>query len=344
MKCYRNSILIFCLILGILGFAKTSYSKNVDIKVLMLRQSPIFWPFYIGIEKNYFAEEGVSITPIQLYRNAEISSAIRNGGVNLAVLPSTSVLVENEKAFFLTALSSVMNGNDSSVWAWKAISKLEDFRGKRMAIGNREAVDNLFMYGALKSKGIKPEAMSLVTDTGYYDRFMLARTGGAELILLPRIKYQQAKKEGMKNIFESKTFLPNFPSFVLIGNKNWILQNEDLTIRFLMGQIKAQWFINHNLDDSVELLANKLKKMDKELIQDVMYYRVGNGLIPLTAMINVRTYEEGIKLFKEFGLKIKSYGEKIPDLIEKTVNLLLLNKAKSKLCEKCWPLPSCPPK
>jgi ABC-type nitrate/sulfonate/bicarbonate transport system substrate-binding protein len=101
MKCSQNKVLIFCLILGILAFAKPAYSKNLDIKVLMLKQTPIFWPFYIGLEKNYFAEEGVSITPIQLYRLAEIYKAIRNGSIDLAILPSTAVLLENEKSFFI---------------------------------------------------------------------------------------------------------------------------------------------------------------------------------------------------------------------------------------------------
>jgi ABC-type nitrate/sulfonate/bicarbonate transport system substrate-binding protein len=201
------------------------------------------------------------------------------------------------------------------------------------------------MYGAFKDKGIEPEKINLQFVASYHERIMAARRGLVGLIVLPRMQYLEAKEAGMKNILEFHTFLPTFPSYVLVGSKNWVQKNKDLLTKFLMGQIKAQWFINHNLDESVRLLAEIfIKEPDRNLIKEVTYHRVSNGLIPATAMIDIDTYKKGITLFREYGLKIKAYGDLISELIQKTVNLKFLSKAKINLCKKCWPLPSCPPK
>ena len=342
MNNFHKKIVIICFVLSLVMCIKNGNSQERIVRINLFKGLDLL-PIFMGITKNYFQEEKLRINPVEIPSPSQSMEALKRGNINFAILPSTKAFLEGQRGFDLKILSCISSGSNASVWSRK-LKKIEDLKGLAVVAGSLYSIDTVFAMRALENLGVERRSYDVIVSPGPpKSPIEVAENKRAGAVIVPRGWYVGAKERNLTNLLDLKDLLADFPSLVVVAKQGWVRENKNLVEKFLMGQVKSQWFMNYNLNETVKISGKIFPKKDPKFLEDFISYAVVNKLIPVTADVEPEAYKEGMNLFVKYGL-VKESVTQISQLLDKIVDVNPLRAAKENLCKRCWKLPSCPPK
>lgn len=124
-------------------------------------------PLYLGIERGFFAEQGLDVRPRQIQTGATVVAAVVAGDQPIGFSNNTTILTAASKKApvrIVAAGNQAPAGDYAVIFAPEGgtVRKAEDLPGKRIAVNSLNNIGSLATNAALEAKGIDIGAISYV--------------------------------------------------------------------------------------------------------------------------------------------------------------------------------------
>jgi len=210
-------------------------------------------PFYVGIEKGYFADEGINLKLQRIGQGADVltqtaagnfdlgSAGIGAAGFNLA----GAALKEKKEVPFevVSPLHTERPPAATPLVVSKArkdageITKVADLKGKKVAVNNRGSATEYWLYLALATGGLTMKDITLQT-MSFNDMPAALQNKGIDGAMLGEPLTTQAKDQGLVSVL-TDTFTNGEAATAVYWNRDWARKNPQLADGFLNAFYKA---------------------------------------------------------------------------------------------------------
>jgi len=224
---------------------------------------------YIALAKDYFAQEGLNVTPQPHDFGKPALQEVIDGKADIATVGDTPIVfaVMNGKKILTLAVIQTSNKNEAIVARRdRGIAKPSDLKGKKIGL-TLGTTGHFFMEAFLQANGIdkkhvkiigmKPDEMAAALTTGKVDA---VSTWNPTLI-------QLKKKLGSEGIlfFGESLYTEHF---CVVAGQEYVKKNPGATKKVLRALVKAETFVQQHPEESRRLVA-KFIKTDKVTLNEI---------------------------------------------------------------------------
>ena len=211
-------------------------------------------PFYVGIDKGYFADEGINLKLQRivagaadvLTQTAAGNFDIGSAGIGAAGFNLAAAAIKDKKEVPFEVVSPLHTERPPAATpmvvskARKAsgeITKVADLKGKKVAVNARGAATEYWVYLALGTAGLTMKDITLVT-MAFSDMPAALDNKGIDAAMLGEPLTTQAKDLGQVDVL-TDTFTNGQAATAVYWNRDWARKNPDLAQGFLNAFYKA---------------------------------------------------------------------------------------------------------
>lgn len=221
--------------------------EPVTLNIAYMPNWGALWAVATGIEKGYFAEEGLELNLVQFDAGPAEIAAMEQGSIDIAYIgKGAHKLCPNGTADILLLQHM---GDGDSIIGLNGITKLEELKGKKVGYAAGTSSESILL-AALESVGLTMddiEAMNM--NASNLTSAAMAGTIDAVAAWAPMSLTILSQVEGAVDICSNV----DFPSMVTPGswvvNPNWVKDHEDLAMRFVRAMYKAMDYASASLTD-----------------------------------------------------------------------------------------------
>jgi len=210
-------------------------------------------PFFVAIERGYFAEQGVKVKLERLAGGADmlVQTAAGNfdvgsGGIGAAVFNAAGAALKEKKEVpfeVVAPLHSEKPPVTTPLVVSKArfdsgeLAKVADLKGKKVAINARGASTEYWLERALASGGLTSKDITLVT-VPFSDVPAALQNKSIDGSMLAEPVTTQAEDQGLVTVL-SEDFVNGDQPTAVYWNRGWAKKNPELSEGFLKAYLKG---------------------------------------------------------------------------------------------------------
>jgi NitT/TauT family transport system substrate-binding protein len=273
---FRHLVMVVFLIAAL---APTAWGQKKDSvqKVLVGTtgiQMAIF-PLMIAKAEGYYRDEGLDLDLVVMRPDLAIKSVV-TGDVSFSA-PFTNAVRAAMSGYPIRILMALMTGTDHSLVVKPSIRKVEDLKGKTLAVSAPGATPDVSTRIVLKKFGLVPDVDTqiLFLSGGSTLRFAALEGGSVDGALLSAPYNKMLVRKGFRELVYMKDLI-NIPFNGLAANTNMMRDNPDLITKTLRATLKGIHYIKTHKAECLEIMAQKFNLKDRE-IASLVY----DGTVPL---------------------------------------------------------------
>lgn len=217
------------------------------------------WPVFIGMKKNFFAEENLLVDITYVQSSANLVQQMAAGSLNITM---STGLVDPIRAIDQGAAVSIVRFEAQAppyaLVSKPAIKKLEDLKGKVISLGGAKDITRIYVERMLAPHGIKPGEFDMVFAGATAARASALLAGAVDAaILLPPFNFQ-AEAQGFNNLGLTIEYAPELPFSGTVVNTTWAGSHQDILKRILAAHSRSvEWFYDDkNRDEAIAVLTS----------------------------------------------------------------------------------------
>jgi NitT/TauT family transport system substrate-binding protein len=260
------------------------------------------WPTYIGIEKGFFAAEGIKADVVFSQANAQVNQQLAAGSTNFAINTGlVDPLRAIDKGAPLAIVRIEIHLPPYSLLAKPAFKSMKELKGKTLSVGGAKDITRLFVERMLAAEGVKPGEFDMIFAGATSARFAALQGGAVDAaILTPPFNFH-AEAIGFNNVGNTVKYV-DLPFAGTVVNKNWAAANRRTVEKVLAVYNRSiAWLYDpKNKEEAVAILlrVSKLKREDVEKSYDFLLQ--GKYFEP-TGKVSRKKIGDLIQVLKSFG-------------------------------------------
>jgi ABC-type nitrate/sulfonate/bicarbonate transport system substrate-binding protein len=233
------------------------------------------WPAYIGINKGFFAAEGVKVDLVFAQSNAAVHQQLAAGSVNFAI---NTGLVDPIRAIEKGAPAAIvrieLQGAPYILMGRPTIRSMKELRGKTVSLGGAKDITRIFVERMLAADGVRPGEFDMVFAGATSARFAALQSGAVDAaILAPPFSFR-AEAAGYSNLGLTIDYVKDLPFAGTAVNRNWAGANRMLVEKVLAVYNKSiAWLYDpQNRTEAVRMMVevSKMQAADVERSYDFL--------------------------------------------------------------------------
>jgi NitT/TauT family transport system substrate-binding protein len=202
------------------------------------------WPLQIGIEKGFFAAEGLAIDLIYVQSNTGVVQQLAAGSINVSVATG---LVDPIRAIDKGAPVAIARIEGQAppyaLLAKPAIKNIGELKGRTISVGGAKDITRIFLERMLAPNGVKPGDFDMVFAGATSARFSALQSGAVDAALLTSPFNFHAESAGFTNLGLTTQYVRDLPFSGTIMNRNWAAANPGKAEKFVAVLTRSiAWF------------------------------------------------------------------------------------------------------
>ena len=285
-----------------------------------------FAPFFVGIKTGIYRSEGLEPQFIVM-RSGIIFPALLSGELDYTTLYQSAIR-SAISGLPVRVIATLMTKQTFFLFSQREIRRVQDLKGKRIAISNFASSTDTSARAALKHHGL--EAMRDATliamgDTGV--RFQALLSGAIEAAILTPPYTVMAEKKGLNNLVWLGDILGDVPSNGLSTTLKTLKENPDQVHRMLRASVRSMVYTREHKQDVLPILLKEFPGLDGDTLAGTLDFyekamsrdgRVGEGVV--RELINEQ--RELLNVKNEISLnQVSDFGP-----LQRVIRELSLNK------------------
>jgi NitT/TauT family transport system substrate-binding protein len=248
--------------------------KPVEKVTLRLGYAPIAdaAQIYVGMEKGYFAEEGIEIKLEQLASGAQILEAVGVGSVDVGLSSYVPLVLANAGGVPLQAITggpvedkahpehAILVKKDS------ALKTVADLAGKTVALNGRRNIDHMILQELLEKNGLKEDQIR-ITEIPFPRMETVLDAGEVDAACVIEPFVTRAVEHGNMRVL-TRNFVAVYdriPISCYVARTDWISKHPDVLRKFRIGFKKATKLCLENPEETKPIIAKYAKLTDDEI-------------------------------------------------------------------------------
>ena len=219
---------------------------------------PFYAPIYVGIEKGWFAKQGVALQVIYAAA-ADIMRNVAAGNVQLGFPNGDAVIAARAAGLPVKVVhTTYQRGIGATIFkAERGYRTMADLKGKKVAVTSLGSPNYLQLQVGLKKAGLTIEDVSVeVIATGAIVQALQADQ--VDAIVFSELRRYNLEADGVKvGAISSNEFLPSFGNVVVTSERT--LQTSPKAVRAFSAALDQSlaWIIDGNVDEAIALSLAK---------------------------------------------------------------------------------------
>jgi NitT/TauT family transport system substrate-binding protein len=267
-------------LLVVLGLMFSSAAPAADTVTIGLVGStgPTHWPIHIGLQKGYYAADGLSLDLIFVQSSGALLQQLAAGSLDAALsVGLVDPIYAIDKGAPISIVRLEMQIPPYALIAKPSYKKIEELKGKTIMVDGPKGITKIYVARMLAKHAIKPEEVDFVFVGSTAARFQALRAGAIDAtVLLPPFSFA-ADAAGFSNLGLVADDVKDLPFTAAVVNKNWAVKNPGVMRKLLDVHNKSvAWFLDtKNRHEAIDIMvqASKLKRDVIEQTYDFLHQR-----------------------------------------------------------------------
>jgi ABC-type nitrate/sulfonate/bicarbonate transport system substrate-binding protein len=269
-------ILALCLIGVNLNSSNAAELRKIKFATLAATTQPIF---FVAQDKGFLAEEGIDVDIEKVTSGTSmVIEIVAAGQVDIGVCAPGATMLAIEKgvpiklvgAFEYQFIDKQGRSWDGALLVCEdsdSYKKLEDLKGKKIAVGGIGSIYNQSLRYQLRKRGLDPDTSVTIIPMSYtqMQSALVKRQVDAAFMLPPT--YVMAKKDIPLKILMEGTRVSEMNIDLSAGigvNEKFAQKNPDIVVKFIKALIKSELFIVKDIKETNgEYVKNSVQKRMK---------------------------------------------------------------------------------
>ena len=238
------------------------------------------WPFYIAIEKGFFAAEDITVDKIFAPSSAAVILQATTGALDMTVEGAfVDVIRAIEKGSPLAIVRILVQTPPYELLARPSIKSLKELKGKTVSIGGPKDVTRIYLDRMLEPNGLKDSDVDLVYAGASSARLNALESGAVDAAMLTAPFNFYAASSGLRIIGRTADYITDLPQNGTVVNRNWASGHMSTVIRFLVAFNKGvDWFRDdRNRDEAINILVTAGKLKPDEVAKSYDFFAKANS-------------------------------------------------------------------
>lgn len=274
-------------------------------------------PLWVAQDQGLFRKYGIDPDLVFIIAGTA-TQAMLAGQVPFGLLAITHVANAVAAGGDLTMVLSFFNSLDYLFVSQASIKRVEELKGKRVAIGTPSGLPGLMTFMVLDHFGLNPKRDNIVlSQIGSVPARMAAlRAGSVEATSLPPELSQEIAREGFNVLFDAAKENIPFQGTGLVISRNLMKTNPQLAENMVRALTEAVAFIHISSNrKTVEGILAKYMKLNKpELIQEA--YESMLKALPRKPCPTLKGTALVLKLMAQYGLNPKAAQLRTDEVVD----------------------------
>jgi NitT/TauT family transport system substrate-binding protein len=258
-------------------------------------------PLYLGMDKGFFEDEGLTIEPKLAEGGAAIVPSVVSGDYQIGFSNTTSLIIAASKNLPVQIISQGVLGGTGPDDAWDGVivpkgSDIKDIaglEGKTVAVNTLNNVSQVVVNTALKEAGADYTKVKYV-EVPFPDMNAALESGRVDAAFQVEPGYSGGLAAGSKNISNAyEEMAPNYTVATYFASKQYIAESRDVVDRFTRAMQKSLEYASAH-DDEVRAIVGTYTEIPQAVLDKM-------NLPTWKSDLNRPTIEQTSAAAKEYG-------------------------------------------
>ncbi len=237
------------------------------------------WPTMIGVQKGFYAAEGLDVDIIEVPSSAAQVQQLAAGSLDIALTSGmVDIIRAIDKGAPLALIRFETDAPPYALVAKPAIKAIKDLTGKIISIGGPKDITRIFLERMLGPAGVKPGEYDLIF-AGATSARAAALFGGAvdATLVVPPFNFQ-AEAAGFNQLGLTIDTSGDLPFSGTVANRAWASSHRDVLEKLLRAQTRSiAWFYDRkNKAEAISILGAESKIKTEDIDKSYDFYRDGH--------------------------------------------------------------------
>lgn len=233
---------------------------------------------FIAQAKEMYEKEGLKVETIEFNAGPDLVKAAATGQIDIGFCGTPPAVTGIAKGVPIKIVAAVnQEGSGIVVREDAGIQKIEDLKGKTIAIPMKGSIQDVLLHMTLKEHGINPEEVNIIEmqvplmpkalEAGKIDGFIAWE---------PYVSMAEQKGYGHA-IAYSRDIWKDHPCCVVIATDQFIKEHPDQLRKFLKVHVEATEYLNTHKNESASIVAEALgtdPAVEKRAFQNMKFIAV----------------------------------------------------------------------
>jgi ABC-type nitrate/sulfonate/bicarbonate transport system substrate-binding protein len=260
------------------------------------------WPTYIGIEKGFFAAEGLKADVVFAQSNAAVNQQLTAGSTNFAINTGlVDPLRAIDKGAPLAIVRIEIQSPPYALLAKSSIKSMKELKGKTLSVGGAKDITRLFVDRMLASAGLKSGEYDYVYAGATSARFAALQAGAVDAAILTAPFNFHAESSGFVNVGNTVDIV-DVPFAGTVVNKTWAAANRRTVEKVLAVYDKSiAWLYDpKNREEAIQILL-KVSRLKREDVEKSYDYLLQGKYFEPTGRVSRKKLGELVAALKSLG-------------------------------------------
>jgi ABC-type nitrate/sulfonate/bicarbonate transport system substrate-binding protein len=236
----------------------------------------IYWPFFVGQAKGFFAAENLELDVVYAQSSAAIMQQLAANSVDVTIGGGlVDPIRAIDKGAPLAVVRIMVQAPPYTLVAKPSIKSIAELKGKTISIGGPKDITRIYIDGMLAPNGLKDGDYDFVFAGSTGARYSALQTGAIDATLLTAPFNFHSKAAGFSQLGEASRYMPDLPFGGLVVNRNWAAANPQILQRFLAATTKSVLYLEapQNRAESIKAMADASRLKLDEVEASYDYFR-----------------------------------------------------------------------
>jgi NitT/TauT family transport system substrate-binding protein len=245
------------------------------------------WPWYIGIQKGFFADAGINLDVIYVPTASGLVQQLSAGSLDIvADVGVVEPIHAVEKGAPVGLLRIVGQVSAYEMMAKSAIATVKDLKGKTICIGGLVDINRVYLERVMQANGLKDGDYDITVVGNTAGRFAALKSGAVDATLLaPPVSFF-AEDSGFHSVALIMDYAPDLPFSGTDVSLAYAAAHRDTLVKLLAVIDKSvAWFDDPaNRTEAVDILVKEMKsarapvERSYDFLRKINYFAPTNGI------------------------------------------------------------------
>jgi NitT/TauT family transport system substrate-binding protein len=223
---------------------------------------------FVAKEGKLYEKHGLDAEVITMNGSGISSKALIGGSIDIAPIATPTVINANLAGADMAILAHTMPGVVHALMVKPEIKRVEDLKGKKIAVSTLGSLTDFLVRYIAKKKGLNPDRdLTLIQTGGDSDRIIALKSGVVDGAAMGHPGYGMAAKLGFHMLWDSAKEV-DYPWMEITTRRANIKTDRDMVMNYMKAHLEGIALFKKDADFGRKLIKKVLKVGDDELINE----------------------------------------------------------------------------
>lgn len=264
--CTAMLIALFVTLLSESAQGQSKPLKKIHVGVPSVSMANII--IYVTKEAKLYEKYGLDAQVVAMNGSGIASKALIGGNLEISPIATPTVIAADLAGADMTILAHTMPGVVHALMVKPEIKRVEDLKGKKIAVSSLGSLTDFLVRAIAKKKGLNPDRdLTLIVTGTDTERLMALKAGVVDAAAMSHPGYGQARKMGYSMMWDSAKEI-DYPWMEITTRRAFLKSDRDMVLNYVKAHLEGIAVFKRDREFGKKVIRKTLRFSDEELLNE----------------------------------------------------------------------------